>query len=286
MKIALIQVPFHLGQEKFGMGKGPIRFIEAGIDQNLKNKGHEVMVECIQLFEQFKDVVRTTAVLSNSLGKVVKKALNAGFFPFILGGNCNTCLGTLAGFDEPKPGIIWFDAHGDFNTPETTPSGFFDGMGLAIATGQCYQDIFSMIENMRPIQESQTLHIGVRDLDPKERELLESTEVLVLDADTLKKTGIQKNLQHWLTQLSSQTQEVYLHIDIDVIDPSEAPGVDFPTPEGLSLDEMEEAIKLIKENFQIKAAALTAYNPENDVDNKTLMNGFRLINIILKIISH
>jgi len=286
LKIALILVPFHLSKEKIGMGMGPIRYIEAGIDQNLKDQGYEVMVKKIKLLKQYKDEVRTIAVLNNSLGKVVKRVLRDGFFPFILGGNCNTCLGILAGFDEPKPGIIWFDAHGDFNTPKTTPSGFFDGMGLAIATGQCYQDIYSIIENMRPIKESQTLHIGARDLDPEELELLESTEVLMVNANTLKKTGIVNGLLPKLTELYSQTQEVYLHIDIDVIDPSEAPGVDFPAPEGLFLSEMEEAIKLISENLQIKAAALTAYNPEKDVDNKTLMIGLKLTNTILGIVAN
>ncbi|MFX0122211.1 MAG: arginase family protein [Candidatus Hodarchaeota archaeon] len=286
MKIALISVPFHLGKENVGMGSGPIHYLNAGIDQNLRNQGYQVKIEKIQLLQQYKDEVTTTAVLNNSLGKVVEKALINGSFPFILGGNCNTCLGTLAGFNEPKPGIIWFDAHGDFNTPETTPSGFFDGMGLAIATGQCFQNLNSIIENMRPIQESWTLHIGARDLDPEERELLESTEVLVVDNITLKKKGIQDALLPKITKLRSKILEVYLHIDIDVIDPIVAPGVDFPTSEGLLLSEMEEALKLIGENLQIKAAALTAYNPENEIANKTLHTGFKLTNIIMKIVKN
>ncbi|MFX1283351.1 MAG: arginase family protein [Promethearchaeota archaeon] len=286
MKIALIYVPFHLGKENVGMGMGPIHYLDAGIDQNLRDLGYQVKIEKIQLLKEDKDELKTIAFLNNSLGKVVKKVLIDGFFPFILGGNCNTCLGTLAGFDEPKPGIIWFDAHGDFNTPKTTPSGFLDGMGLAIATGQCFQDISNIIENMRPIQESWTLHVGARDLDPEERELLESTEVLVVENVTLKEKGIQDGLLPKLLDLRSQTQDVYLHIDIDVIDPSVAPGVDFPASEGLLLDEMEIALKLIGENFQIKAAALTAYNPEKDIANKTLHVGFKLLQIILKIIEN
>jgi len=268
------------------MGKGPTRFINAGIDQNLKDQGYQVKVKKIQLSKQYNSELKTIAILNNSLGKVVKKALKEGFFPFILGGNCNTCLGTLAGFDKPKPGIIWFDAHGDFNTPETSPSGFLDGMGLAIATGQCFHDIDAIIKNMHPIQESYTLHIGARDLDPKERNLLESTKVLIVENIILKKKGIQNGLLPKLIELKSQTQQVYLHIDIDVIDPSVAPGVDFPTPEGLFIDEMEEAFEIIGENIQIKAAALTAYNPEKDFANKTLQAGFKVINSILRIVKN
>ena len=268
------------------MGSGPIHYLSAGIDQNLKDQGYQVKVEKIKLLQQYEDVVTTTAVLSNSLGKVVREALTDDSFPFILGGNCNTCLGTLAGFDKPKPGIIWFDAHGDFNTPDTTPSGFFDGMGLAIATGQCFKDIMTIVENMSPIQESCTLHIGARDLDPEEQALLKSTDVLVVDNNTLKEKGIQDALLPMLTELRSKIQEIYLHIDIDVLDPSVAPGVDFPTPEGLRLDEMEEALKIIGENLQIKAAALTAYNPENEIADKTLHTGFKLMNTILNIVGN
>ncbi len=268
------------------MGSGPIHYLSAGIDQNLIDQGYQVKVENIQLLQQYEDVVTTTAVLSNSLGKVVREALSDDSFPFILGGNCNTCLGTLAGFEKPKPGIIWFDAHGDFNTPDTTPSGFFDGMGLAIATGQCFQDMNTIIDNMSPIQESCTLHIGARDLDPEEQALLERTEVLVVDNNILKEKGIQDALLPKLTELRSMTQEIYLHIDIDVIDPSVAPGVDFPTSEGLLLDEIEEALNLIGENFQIKAAALTAYNPAKDINTKTLHTGFQLINTILRIVEN
>ncbi|MFX1508441.1 MAG: arginase family protein [Promethearchaeota archaeon] len=286
MKITLISVPFHLGQENVGMGSGPTHYLNAGIDQKLRNQGYQVKIETIQLPQRHENVVTNTAVLSNSLGDIVKKALKDDFFPFILGGNCNTCLGTLAGFEEPKPGIIWFDAHGDFNTPETTPSGFFDGMGLAIATGQCYQELSNIIENMKPIQESWTLHIGARDLDPEEHALIESTEVLVVDNNTLKEKGIQDALLPKITELKTKTQQIYLHIDIDVIDPSIAPGVDFPTPEGLLLEEIEEALILIGENLQIRAAALTAYNPENEIANKTLQTGFKLINTILKIVEN
>jgi arginase len=159
-------------------------------------------------------------------------------------------------------------------------------MGLAIATGQCFQDMSSTIENMRPIPESCTLHIGARDLDPEEQALLESTEVLVVDNNALKERGIQDALLPKITELRSKIQDIYLHIDIDVIDPSLAPGVDFPTSEGLLLNEMEEALMLIGENLQIKAAALTAYNPDNEIAKKTLQTGFKLVNIILKIVEN
>ncbi|MFX1466017.1 MAG: arginase family protein [Promethearchaeota archaeon] len=281
MKISLIQVPYHLGQEQVGMGKGPIRFIQEGADRNLLEQGFEVKVEIIKRDVPEKDdMLKKIANINANLAKSVKNVIDEGYFPLVLGGNCNTILGILAGLTPSKIGIIYFDAHGDYNTPEISISGFFDGMPLAIATGQCYPDLLTQIGNMSPIPESHTMHVGARDLDPKERELLENSEVQVVTTDELKEDSQMKILHSALTKLHSQVQEVYLHIDIDVIDPQEAPGVNYRTPNGLSLDEMEKAIKMIAANFRIKAAALTAYNPDHEEDEKTLQTGFRLLYVI------
>ncbi len=281
MKISLIQVPFHLGRERIGMGLGPIHYLDAGLDQRLADKGFEVKVETIQLRTPQSEMIKAVADLNNSLGNNIRRDIAEGYFPITLGGNCNTCLGTLAAFDA-KPGIIWFDAHGDFNTPEISLSGFFDGMCLAIATGHCYQDLIEQINNLTPVQESHTLHIGARDLDPEERKLLENTEVQVVTTAKMKAEGISRSLLPSLKNL--QSQEVYLHIDIDVLDPVEAPGVDYPTPDGLSLNELEQAIRVIGEKLQIKAVNLTAYNPEHDQDAQTIQSAFRLIDSIIEVI--
>ncbi|MFQ6052329.1 MAG: arginase family protein [Candidatus Hydrothermarchaeota archaeon] len=280
MKISLIQVPYHLGQGCVGVGMGPVRYMQAGANRNLLDRGFELKVETIQCNDRFEDELSAIVDIDTRLARCVKGAITSGYFPLVLGGNCNTCLGTLAGLDSYQIGIIWFDAHGDFNTPETSPSGFFDGMSLAIATGQCYRELWTLIENSSPIPESCTLLIGVRDLDPKEREHLEHSEIHVVAADELKKAGLMASLLPRLTELQSQVHEVYLHIDIDVLDPQEAPGVDFRCPNGLSSNEVEQVVQMITERFRIKAAALTAYDPDYDKDDKTLQIGLRLLNVI------
>ncbi|MFX1298517.1 MAG: arginase family protein [Promethearchaeota archaeon] len=278
MKISLIQVPYHLGQEQIGMGKGPIRFIQAGADRNLLDQGFEVNVETIKRdVPVIDDMLKKIANINANLAKSVKNAIDEGYFPLVLGGNCNTILGIIAGVASSKIGIIYFDAHGDYNTPAISISGFFDGMPLAIATGKCYPDLLTQIGNIAPIPESYILHVGARDLDPKERELLENSEVQVVTTDELKSDKQMGSLYSALTKLQSKVKEIYLHIDIDVIDPQEAPGVDYRTPNGLSSDEMEKAIWMIAENFRIKVAALTAFNPDNEKDDKTLRTGLHLL---------
>ncbi len=287
MKIRLIQVSYDLGHEQVGMGKGPIRYIQAGADRKLLNSGFEVKVETIKRdVPAGADLLKKIANINSNLAQVVKIAIDEEYFPLVLGGNCNTLLGILAGLDTLQIGIIYFDAHGDYNTPEISISGFFDGMPLAIATGQCYPDLLTQIGNIGPISEAYTMHIGARDLDPKEQELLENSEVLLVTTDELKKDTQMSSLCSALTKLQSEVNEVYLHIDIDVMDPQEAPGVDYRTPNGLSLDEMEKAIRMIAEKFRIKAAALTAYNPDQEKDEKTLQTGLRLVNIIAEAVAN
>ncbi len=281
MKISLIQVPFHLGQERVGMGLGPLRFIEAGIHQSLLDQGVEVKVETVHPNRFFDDELKTIASVNNALSRSVKGAITDGYFPVILRGNCNTCLGTLAGIDSSQTGIIWFDAHGDFNTPETTLSGYFDGMSLAVATGHCYQDILNIV----PIPESRTLLVGVRDLDPDEKKLLNKSEVRLIHTVELKE-GLEKSLLPNLIKLQSQVKDVYIHLDFDVLDPIESPGVDYKSPNGLSLDEVENAIKMIGEHFQLKAVNLTTYNPACDIDDRTLRIGFRLFNTIAEVVTN
>jgi len=273
MKISLIQVPYDLGEEQVGMGKGPIRYIQAGADRKLLDRGFEVKVETVKRdIPTENDMLKKIANINANLAKSVKNAIDENYFPLVLGGNCNNILGILGGVASSKIGIIYFDAHGDYNTPKISISGFFDGMPLAIATGQCYPDLLTQIGNIGPIPEAYTMHVGARDLDPKERELLENSE--------LKKDTQMSALSSALTKLQSEVNEVYLHIDIDVIDPQEAPGVNYRTPNGLSLDEMEKATLMIAEKFRIKAAALTAYNPDNEEDDKTLQTGLHLLTTI------
>lgn len=276
MKIKLIQVPYHLGKERVGMGLGPVRYMESDIVNEMINRGHEIISEKIQSTHDFNEELQAISHINTLLKNSVTDARKNGYFPLILGGNCNVALGTLAAFDETKVGVIWFDAHGDFNTPETTPSGFFDGMPLAIVTGQCYNDFWKKIGKNHPVQESHTLHVGVRDLDPEERESLERTEVSVITANDIKSKVLTQALLPKLNELRSQVENVYLHIDIDVVDPLEAPGVDYKSPYGLTSTDVAQAILMISEKFRVIAAALTAYNPSHDENNKTLNVGLSL----------
>lgn len=281
MNISLIQVPYHYGfvQARAGAGRGPVRYLEAGAEQELRRRGFEVGVRAVERRQATEELLAAVVDTNTVLAGEVAGAVAAGAFPLVLSGVCSACLGVLAGLNS-RVGIIWFDAHGDFNTPETTPSGFFDGMPLAIATGLCYPELWGQIATGPPVAASETLLVGARDLDPGERDNLEQSAVQVVPSAEIKASGVASALGPPLEALRSRVEGVYLHVDIDVLDPVVAPGVDYRSPGGLSLQEMDEAIRLIAVHVRVKAAALTAYNPDYEKDERTLKAGLHLVTLL------
>ena len=281
MELGLILVPYHLGMERTGMGLGPERFLQAGIHRQLGSRGHSVHVETIQCQTNTRQgEIVAVAEINAALAEHVRGALEQGCFPLVLAGNCNTCLGTLAGIEARPVGVIWLDAHGDFNTPETSVSGFLDGMSLAMATGLCHWTVCTRIGGL-PIRGSHVVHIGGRDFDDGEEERLARHQIRVVSASQLKQVGLATALRPALAALRTQVRRVYLHVDLDVLDPAEARANEYAAPNGLSLSALEDVIRMVGEEFIISAAALTAYNPACDEEGRALGAGLRLMHAIV-----
>ncbi len=138
-KVTLICLPFHSGRLNVGMGRGPIELLEKhGLAERLTETGLETRVELLDEVPQEETEIATTIELDRRLAVRVHDALSEGRFPLIVSGNCNSCLGTVAGLSAARgraPGVVWFDAHADFDTPDENLSGFFDVMGLSMLTG-------------------------------------------------------------------------------------------------------------------------------------------------------
>lgn len=267
-----------IGDERHGASRGPQRFIQAGADKLLAAKGIVVTVERVERGEPFRDSASASLAVCKALASMVQKTMTAGRVPLVLAGSCDASMGILSGFDHSRCGVIWIDAHGDFNTPESTISGFFPGMSLALVTGHCYQNYWAQIGNSAPISEAATLMLGVRDLDPAERQHLERSAIQVVN---WREGKPQADVLASLDELAKRVQEVYVHVDMDALDSQVAPGiVDHPVPGGLSLQAMEDAIRAVAARFRIRAAALATYNPDRDQDEKTLRVGLRIIELL------
>src|SRR5262249_15892482 len=147
-----------------------------------------------------------------------------GAFPLLLSGNCGSAIGALAAAGAGT-GIAWFDGHGDFNTPETTVSGFLDGMALAIATGRCFRPLAASSNGVVPISDEDAFLVGARDLDPGGRSALEASHVAWVTVAAIRESGASEALRPALDRM--RAARVHVHVDLDVHDPALAPANEF-----------------------------------------------------------
>ncbi len=278
MHITMIEAPIATGTTQTGMALAPERYRQAGAAAALRERGHEVQTVRGEP-EQERDTLDAVVHGNRRLAAEIHRATDAGRFPLVLGGACNVCLGSMAGLSSGRIGVVWLDAHGDFNTPETSQSGYFDGMPLAVLTGRCHQELRGRIGG-EAVPDDRVLHIGARHLDPEEGENLHGSGILVVPAEEIRGTDIPASLRPALEKLEARVDGVYLHLDIDVLDPAFAPAVNFPTPGGLSLEDMEETVRLVSEVMPLRAASLTAYDPTRDADGTTLRTAIRVMEMI------
>lgn len=280
--VDLITVPYDSGHRGKRMGAGPEYFLSQSVDEILRREGWTINVQTVEAQRPFRGEIATAFELCQSLAMLVRRAQEQGTFPLILSGNCNSCLGTLSGIDPSTVGIIWFDAHGDFNTPETTTGGFLDGMGLATATGHCWTSLAKTIPGFAAVPDDQVLLVGVRQLDLGEQTLLEQSRVLQVRAEQIRAFGLQESLTQPLEELRARVQRVYVHIDLDVLDPQVGQANSYAEPNGLMLHEMEQAITLIAQRFVVAASALTAYDPNCDPEGKIFRAGAQLMKHLIQ----
>jgi arginase len=182
--------------------------------------------------------------------EVASAVAGASDLAIVASGDCTTALGTLAGLARRgiDPGIVWFDAHGDFNTDETTLSGYLGGMPLAIAVGRGDQTAPRAL-GLRPIDEDRVVLVDARDLDPAERELLDRSAVRRVPVSALAPEAEGRGR-------IVPPGPIYLHLDLDVLDPPELPGLKFPAPGGVRRDELGRAVASLIATGQVIAIGL------------------------------
>ena len=259
--ISLIELPYDSGRFGERMGRGPIALLDSGLAEHLRSVGNEVDVASVRLSEGLHTETNALVELQGLAVPLIRDAIERQARPIILSGNCGTAaLSAMAALDPRSTGIIWFDAHADFNTPETSPSGFLDGMGLAILTGRCWRRLAERFESFQPVLDSQVIQIGVREKDPPEVQLLQESGIKQIPTVAL------AELPEVLRQLGPNT--VYVHVDLDVIDTSEGRANGWACGGGLSLNQLRDALELIGCRASIVAGAVTCYDPAVDADGR------------------
>jgi arginase len=269
--IALITVPYDSGRRARRMGGGPLRLLEAGAIRRLEGTGHSVRHVPIELNEQFWTEIGAARRLQQLVAAEVREAMSRGERSIVLSGNCNSSVGTVAGVGARDIGVVWLDAHPDLETPETTPSGFYDGQALSTLTGRCWRQITSTVPNFSPVPSDRVLVVGGREASDAERDALESFEWMredMLSSDAA------------LDRFASRVRKVYLHIDLDVHGAESIRANEYASAGGPTPAEVRAFVRHVAGRFEILAAALTAFDPVADVDGHAADAALELLDLV------
>ena len=272
MDIQLLAVPYDSGNHRARMGAGPEALLDAGLERALREGGHRVHTRVAELAPgSWRAEIQTSFELMRMLSVAVREAVESGRLPIVLAGNCNTAIGTLAGLGGGV-GVAWFDAHGDFNTPETTTSGFLDGTAVAIITGRCWKQLAVAVPGFRTIPDERVCLVGTRDVDSLEGKLLAESNVALIEPKKLR-----SELPRTLRSIGQHVDRMYVHLDLDVLDADLAAANSFAVTGGLTVEDVEYALALISVDFRIAGVTLSAYDPATDTDGAAGAAAIRLI---------
>jgi arginase len=278
-KIGIVGVPMDLGQNRRGVDMGPSAIRYAGLVKRLEELGHKVKdfgditierpdeekeEECLKNLSQ---VVHA----SDLLRKQVEAIQEHGSFPLVLGGDHSIAIGSMAGITSirKKLGVIWYDAHGDLNTTETSPSGNIHGMPLAVSLGLGEESLTKLGGFQPKIKAENIVIIGARSLDDGEKKLIREKGIKVFTMHEIDRLGMAQVMEQAIRHVSNGTDGVHLSLDLDGLDPIDAPGVGTPVVGGISYRESHLAMEMLAEAGVITSAEFVEVNPILDEKNKT-----------------
>jgi arginase len=260
MNVQILVVPYDSGQIRSRMGRGPEHLLESFIGPLLSRLGHRFLTEEITVSDPFLAEIKTSFALSDLVAQRVRDCRREGWFPLVLSGNCGIAAGTVSGCGSGNTGVVWFDAHGEATTPDTTTSGFLDGMGISLLTGQCWNNLATSISGFEVLPGERILLMGSRDLEPAEFELLDRVGVRRLAGSGNPETVI--------APLAAQTDGVYVHLDLDVLDPMEAVANQWTPPDGMTAEAIKNVLRETQRQTVIKAVGIASYDPDADRDGR------------------
>ncbi len=273
-----------LGAGRRGVDMGPSAIRIAGIGGRLRELGYKVIDEgdlTIKTQEEQRvrdphmkylpEIARVVSVLSRKVEKVVDR----GHFPLVLGGDHSIAIGTISGISSyarkrrKKVGVFWIDAHGDFNTPETSPSGNIHGMPLAISTGLGPRALINVHGSFHKVEPQHVAIIGLRNLDKGERQNLLKNGVHIFTMEDIDKYGIHRVMKNALAQVAKHVDYLHISFDLDSVDPVYAPGVGTPVKGGLDYREAHLIMEMLAESKKMTSLEMVEVNPIVDNRNQS-----------------
>ena len=282
MQIDIIGVPIDLGADRRGVDMGPSAIRYSHLQKKLEDIGHTVndegnievpIAEMCRITNPKLKYLDCIIPMSRRVAGAVATSVQAGHFPLILGGDHSLSIGSVRGAARNrKIGVIWIDAHGDFNTAETTPSGNIHGMSLAILAGLGDKSLVQLWDEPIPVIDPKNIAvIGARDLDMGEKDNLRKAGSLVMGMEQIDRYGMVHAVEKAIERVSKDVDGIFVSLDLDALDPEHAPGVGTPVPAGLTQREAHLACEMIGETGKLIGMDLVEVNPILDIQNRTAL---------------
>lgn len=276
-KIRIIGVPVDLGQAQRGVDLGPGALRYAGISARLDGLGYEVEdvgnlgvpVRDALTAERERHYLPSIQRVCEATYQAGREAVEDGFLPLFMGGDHSLAIGSIGGVTHHEPaGVIWIDAHGDFNTPETTLTGNIHGMVLSALLGHGYPELVHVGRPGPKLQVSDVVMIGIRELDPQERLRLRDSGIAVYTMRDVDERGMGCVAREALGRLSHLAR-LHVSLDLDGLDPLEVPGVGTTSPGGLTYREAQLLMEIIADSRRVASLDIVEINPILDQRNHT-----------------
>jgi arginase len=258
--VRIILVPYHAGVRNERVGRGPGRLIEDGLADELAQCGFACDIATIPPVDDFEGEIGKSFELIRRVSSAVSEARAGGELPIVLAGNCNTTNGVWAGMDDSSLGVIWFDAHPDFDTPEEHRSGYFDGMGASTLTGQCWKNMAATVPGFRPLAMDRLLYCGIRDFEPGQAERVRDHGVAAVIGSTEHETDYVAGFSDALA--NTKFDRAIVHIDLDCLDTKVGRANEYAAPGGLTAQQLVECMRLLRERVTPAAVTVASFNPD------------------------
>jgi len=291
-KIRIIGVPMDLGASRRGVDMGPSALRVAGLQARIKQLGCQVedignisvkQPEEMSYGEKRAKYLAEIADACKDLGVMVEKSLEENQVPIVLGGDHSIAAGSLSGVashfkkKDKRIGLIWLDAHGDINTPESSPSGNVHGMPLAAAMGYGAAELVELLEFKPKVEPQNISLVGIRDLDSAEKKLAKKSGVHVFTMRDIDERGMREVMSDALKYAMDDTGGIAVSLDMDFVDPSDAPGVGTPVRGGATYREAHLAMEMIADTEAMASLEIVEINPVIDEHNRTALLGVELV---------
>ena len=293
MNISVLEMPLDLGASRHGSDMGPSAIRLAGLKEKITELGHTIAkFSCPmeQHPQEYEDVENPKAkylsIITKACTQLAEKVETAALnkeFPIILGGDHSIVLGSLAGMSaackklDKKIGVLYVDAHGDFNTCETSPSGNIHGMCLSGSCGYGIPELKNLYFSGQKIDPKNVCYVGLRDIDPEEKKLMKEAGVTAFTMSHIDRTGFHHVLEQVKAFFKERVDYIHLSFDMDCIDPQFAPGVGIQIPGGLNYREALLLMEEMSETNMVKSCDIVEVNPVLDVRNQTAAMAVKLI---------